>query len=119
MPDDDRPIDDPSPEDAEKKKDLRYSAYEKSNVRVDRELDGSGRLARGDHTKMSVLNFSSRHAARTERDPDFTFRPAPKPAEAAAPPPAPEPSPPAPAPEAAAQSGDESLVDRFKKMLGF
>jgi hypothetical protein len=118
VPDDDRPIEDPSPEDAEKKKDLRYSAFERSNVRVDRELDGSGRLARGDHTKMSVLNFSSRHAARTERDPDFEFRPAPaKPAEAVAPPVV-EPAPPAPAAAASPEAGDESLVDRFKRILG-
>ena len=118
MPDDDRPADDAPLEDAEKKKDLRYSAHERSNVRVDRELDGSGRLARGDHTKMSVLNFSSRHAARTERDPDFTFRPAPDKSTEAATPPVAEPAAPAPAPEAAADTQDESLVDRFKRILG-
>ena len=118
MPEDDRPPGEAIPDDAEKKKDLRYSAHEGSNVRVNRELDGSGRLARGDHTKMSVLNFSSRHAARTERDPDFEFRPAPaKPAEAAAPPVV-EAAPPAPATEAPANTGDESLVDRFKRILG-
>lgn len=118
MPEDDKPADDAIPEDAEKKKDLRYSAHEGSNVRVNRELDASGRLARGDHTKMSVLNFSSRHAVRTERDPDFEFRPAPaKPAEAAAPPVV-EPAPPAPAAAASTDTGDESLVDRFKRILG-
>lgn len=118
MPEDEPPPDDAILEDAEKKKDLRYSAHEGSNVRVNRELDGSGRLARGDHTKMSVLNFSSRHAARTERDPDFEFRPAPaKPVEAAAPPVV-EPAPPAPAAAASTETGDESLVDRFKRILG-
>jgi hypothetical protein len=117
VPEDERPPDDPILEAEEKKKDLRYSAHEGSNVRVNRELDGSGRLARGDHTKMSVLNFSSRHAARTERDPDFEFRPAPaKPVEAAAPPVV-EPALPAAEDESANQQ-DETLVSRFKRILG-
>lgn len=96
-------------------RDLRYTSHERQNVRVERELDGSGHLARGDRTRMSVLNFSSRHPARTERDPDFAFRPAPdKPPEAA---PVTDAAAP-PAPPDAAPPADPSLVDRFKRMLG-
>ncbi len=91
--------------DGSPKKDLRYSSHEDRNVRVDRELDGSGHLARGDVTKMSVLNFSSRHQSRTERDPDFTFRPAP-----AAPPPT------EPAAEPAAEA--PTMVDKIKHFFG-
>ena len=100
------------------KPDLRFSSIEDKGVRVDRSLDGSGHLARGDKTKMSVLNFSSRHQARTERDPDFEFRPAPaKPAEStdlSVPEPvAPAPAPPEPAPVAG------SIVDKIKGLFGF
>lgn len=114
--------------DGSPKRDLRYSSHEDRTVRVDRELDASGRLARGDRTKMSVLNFSSRHPVRTERDPEFAFRPAPPPAAA----PAPEP-PSAEAPVAAervseAAAGPDSpgpadqapsVMDRVKQLFGF
>jgi hypothetical protein len=118
--------DDPAPEDelnpdGSKKRDLRYTAQEEANVRIERSMDGSGHLARGDKTRMSSLKFSSRHQVRTERDPDFEFRPAPKkPAE-----PAPvvaeaEPATPAPAAVPPPVVADEpSLVDRFKKLLGW
>ncbi|MEO8453481.1 MAG: hypothetical protein ABI647_27100 [Gemmatimonadota bacterium] len=96
-----------------KPKDLRYSSLEDRNIRIDRNLDGSGHLTRGDKTKMSSLNFSSKHPARTERDPDFEFRPAPakpvKPPEAAAPPVPPVAAPPVEAP---------SLATRIKKLFG-
>jgi len=117
----------PSPDgelnpDGTKKRDLRYTAHEEANVRIERSMDGSGHLARGDRTKMSSLKFSSRHQARTERDPDFEFRPAPsKPAEAA--PVEAKIEPPVEAPPAAPSAADpgteSSLVDRFKKMLGW
>ncbi len=99
------------------KKDLRFTEHEEKSVNVDRDLSGSGRLARGDKTNMSILNFSSRHQARTERDPDFEFRPAPEPRPS---PGAPE-APPAPV---VAQAGkpdspsDPSVLDRIKKLLG-
>jgi len=108
------------PEDPSKR-DLRYSSAESRGVRVDRSLDGSGHLARGDKTKMSVLNFSSRHPVRTERDPDFEFRPAgPRPVDPVAPPDPPAPS--VAAPEAAAtvaEPAPKSLLDKFKGMFGF
>ena len=96
------------------KPDLRYSAVERQGIRIDRSLDASGHLARGDKTKMSVVNFSSRHQARTERDPDFEFRPAAvksaSPAEPAVPAPA-APPPPVEVPK--------SMLDKFKGMFGF
>ena len=98
------------------KRDLRFSSVEEKGVRIDRNLDGSGHLARGDKTKMSMLNFSSRHQARTERDPDFEFRPAPAkpapPAEPAAPPVA-------PAPAVASEPETGSMVDKIKGFFGF
>ncbi len=104
--------------DGSPKKDLRYTAHEDRNVRVERQLDGSGHLARGDATKMSVLNFSSRHQARTERDPDFAFRPAPERKEppAAVPPPVA-----AVAAPAAPPAGEEhpSVVAKIKHFFGF
>lgn len=112
--------------DGSPKKDLRYTSHEDRNVRVDRELDGSGHLARGDVTKMSVLNFSSRHQARTERDPDFTFRPAPaKPASPAEPPVTTDQASPAGPPSAAEPAlplpgapEPPTLVDKIKNILG-
>lgn len=103
----------PAPEelnpDGTRKKDLRYTAHEDRNVRVDRQLDGSGHLARGDVTRMSVLNFSSRHQARTERDPEFTFRP----------PPAAPPSADAEVPPAAAPASDPpTMVTRIRNLFG-
>ena len=103
--------------DGSPKRDLRYSEHEERNVRISRDLDGSGHLARGDRTHMSVLNFSSRHQSRTERDPEFEHRPPPaRKTEAAAPPPAPEP-PVAPAPASAAGKSP-SLVTRLKNIFG-
>jgi hypothetical protein len=110
--------------DGTRKPDLRYTKQERGNVRVERQMDGSGHLARGDKTRMSVLNFSSRHQSRTERDPEFEFRPAPR-AEAASPPPE---APASPAAEAAAPSAPDpgmresdapaSLLGRMKKLFG-
>jgi hypothetical protein len=99
----------------EAKRDLRYTSQESHNVRIDRSLDNSGHLTRGDKTKMSVLNFSSRHQARTERDPDFEFRPPPakKPATEAAPA---EPTPAPPPAEPAAE--DPTLMGKVKRLFG-
>lgn len=115
-------------EDGSPKRDLRYSAQQDRNVRVDRKLDGSGHLARGDRTRMSVLNFSSRHQARTERDPEFAFRPppapAPAPVQAEAPAAPPPPAPAAPddgkrAEDDAVQgTGEPSVLARIKKLFG-
>lgn len=114
--------------DGSPKRDLRYSSHEDRSVRVDRELDGGGRLARGDRTKMSVLNFSSRHPVRTERDPEFTFRPAPEPAAAPVPPAAAAQLEPPPVAKAVAveapgvqESADRSpsVMDRVKQLFGF
>ena len=129
MAEDEKP--EPAPTDPSgegKPKDLRYGSQEERNVRIDRNLDGSGHLTRGDKTKMSVLNFSSKHQARTERDPDFEFRPPPppppKPATAtpeaaAAPPVPPPPAAEAPAAPATPAPADEaSLVGRIKKLFG-
>ena len=100
--------------DGSPKKDLRYTSHEDRNIRVDRELDSSGHLARGDLTKMSVLNFSSRHQSRTERDPDFTFRAAPEKSAQAPPPVAPAP------PSAAEPVVDEppTLTEKIKHFFG-
>ena len=114
--------------DGSPKRDLRYSNHEDRTVRVDRELDGSGRLARGDRTKMSVLNFSSRHPVRTERDPEYTFRPAPPPAAAPAPPPGEPPVAAAPETDVSADGSTgetgtadraSSVMDRVKQLFGF
>lgn len=118
----DDPAEEPDPllnPDGTRKKDLRYTGHEHDNVRVDRSLDGSGHLARGDRTNMSVLNFSSRHQARTDRDPEFAFRPPPGPAAPAAaeavPPPAGSGGP----GEAGFEPEPGSLLEKIKKILGF
>lgn len=124
MSPDQRPDDAEEPDplqnpDGSRKPDLRYTDHERGTVRVDRQLDGSGHLARGDRTRMSVLNFSARAQARTERDPDFAFRPAPvaeRPASAEATPAAPGP-PPMPATDAEVPEG--SVLGKIKKILGF
>ncbi|MDX2058521.1 MAG: hypothetical protein SFV24_12020 [Gemmatimonadales bacterium] len=123
---DGKPVEDTNP-DGSPKKDLRYTAHEDRNVRVERQLDGSGHLARGDVTKMSVLNFSSRHQTRTERDPDFTFRPAPEPkpapaappSAAAATPPVAEAAPPAAEAPDSTPAERPSVVDKIKHFFGF
>lgn len=37
---------------------------EDDRLHIERKLDGSGRLARGDHTRMHTLNFSMRTVPR-------------------------------------------------------
>ena len=56
--------------------DLRHTEHERADVRVTRDLSGGGHLARGDHTRMSRLNFTARGRPRTEgeRDPAFVER---------------------------------------------
>jgi len=127
MPHDDREDEAPDPlenPDGTRKPDLRYTKQERDNVRVDRQMDGSGHLARGDKTRMSILNFSSRHQPRTERDPEFEFRPAPR-AAAASPPsdppasPAADAAPPStPDPPVRESDAPASLLGRMKKMFG-
>lgn len=105
--------------DGTRKKDLRYTGQGHGNVQVDRRLDGSGHLARGDKTRMSVLNFSARAQPRTERDPEFAFRPE---RGAAAPPdPAGDPVPPAaePGADAPADRAESTVLDKIKRILGF
>jgi hypothetical protein len=107
--------------DGTRKKDLRYSKEERQNVRVERQLDGSGHLARGDKTRMSVLNFSARAQPRTERDPDFAFRPAPPARQLDGDAPA-SPVPPAAEPVVepeAAKPVQGSVIGKIKKILGF
>jgi len=109
--------------DGSPKRDLRYSESERGNVRVNRQLDGSGHLARGDKTRMSVLSFSARAKPREERDPEFEFRPAKakappaEPAAAAPPAPAPPPEPTQAAPSAEAPA-EGSLLGKIKTILG-
>lgn len=108
--------------DGSRKPDLRYTDHERGTVRVDRQLDGSGHLARGDRTRMSVLNFSARAQARTERDPDFAFRPAPtagRPAPAEATPAAPVAEPVPGMSSDGAEVPEDSLLGKIKKILGF
>lgn len=112
----DEPKDVPEPEtnpDGSPKRDLRYSAHDEGTVQIERNLDGSGRLARGDRTNMSVLKFSSRHASRDTRDPDFEFRPAPTKT-----PPVP-PDPAAPPLTVAEPATPTSLGGRLKRLFGF
>ncbi len=60
--------------------DLRRSAYQKDNIRVERNLNsnlgGDGHIARGNMTRFQSLNFSvrGRPADPGERDPTFTDR---------------------------------------------
>lgn len=108
--------------DGTRKKDLRYTEHGQHNVHVDRQLDGSGHLARGDRTHMSVLNFSARAQPRTERDPEFAFRPEPASRSAATPPqaasePARSERPGLPATDLEPPEG--SVLAKIKKILGF
>ncbi len=50
----------------DKNSDLRYTARDNGQIRVERQLDASGRLARGDHTHMHTLNFSAKAQRRTK-----------------------------------------------------
>ncbi len=44
----------------DEKPDLRFSEHQGRDVKVSRDLSSEGHLARGDHTRMSRLNFSAR-----------------------------------------------------------
>ena len=44
--------------------DLRYSSHDDGHTRIERSLDGSGRLARGDHTHMHTVRFTARAVPR-------------------------------------------------------
>ena len=47
-----------------RKADLRYTIRDDWQTRIERNLDGSGRLARGDHTNMHSLRFTARAVPR-------------------------------------------------------
>ena len=51
---------DAGPPGPDEKPDLRFSEHQGRDVKVSRELSSEGHLARGDHTRMSRLNFSAR-----------------------------------------------------------
>ncbi len=101
------------------KPDLRFSEHEGRQVKVSRDLSGGGHLARGDHTRMSRLNFSARArpADPGERDVSAFGGRAPAPESDAA-----EPAEPA-EPTAAAQAppgpaDDPGLLARVTRLLG-
>jgi hypothetical protein len=98
----------------EEKPDLRHTEHEQRDVRVTRDLSGGGHLARGDHTKMSRLNFSARARPRDdgERDRVFAERDA-----ASAEPAAEAPAPPAPPAAPPAEDG-ATLMQRVGKLFG-
>jgi len=62
-----------APEEPEngRKPDLRFTKQGDRGVSVDRDLSGSGHLARGDRTNMSNLRFSLRAQSRAELDPEL------------------------------------------------
>ena len=62
--------DEPAPADP-KKKDLRFTDRVDHGVSIDRDMSGSGRLARGDHTHMSSLKFSMQAKSRDYLDPEL------------------------------------------------
>ena len=98
--------------------DLRFTRQEGKQVRVERDLSGGGHLARGDHTRMSRLNFTARArpADPGERDAAaFDGRASGAGAEAPPPPPAP----PAVAEGADAATADEpSAEESIKGRIG-
>jgi hypothetical protein len=98
----------------EEKPDLRHTEHEHRDVRVSRDLSGGGHLARGDHTKMSRLNFSARARPRDdgERDQVFVER------DAASAEPAPESPAAPPVPPAAAAEDGATLMQRVGKLFG-
>lgn len=102
--------------------DLRFTAHQRNQVRVERDLSGGGHLARGDKTKMSRLNFSARArpADPGERDSAFTSRPADVAAEpASASAPAAEAPPTADGPPAADSAAQEpGLIDKVARFFG-
>ena len=54
-----------------KKKDLRFTARVDHGVSIERDLSANGRLARGDHTRMSSLSFSMQAKSRDYLDPEL------------------------------------------------
>ena len=95
--------------------DLRFTKQEGKQVRVERDLSGSGHLARGDQTRMSRLNFSARArpADPGERDAAFTARAT----EPAVPPPEPS-APVTPAPPATGTEPADTIRDRLGRLFG-
>lgn len=57
--------------------DLRFTSHEDNGVSIDRDLSGTGHLARGSHTNMSRINFSMTAKPRDYLDPELqALRPA-------------------------------------------
>ena len=107
----------------DEKPDLRFSAHQGRDVKVSRELSSEGHLARGDHTRMSRLNFSARArpADPGERDVSaFGGRQSAETDSAAAAPPAGEAAAdPVPAEPAAAESPpDAGLLQKMGRLFG-
>ena len=107
--------------------DLRFTRQEGKQVRVERDLSGGGHLARGDHTRMSRLNFTARARPANPGERDvaaFDGRaagaaptdPAPPPGPLAADPGAADPNP----VDASAEQGsaDASIKDRIGRLFG-
>jgi len=104
--------DDESP--APRKPDVRVSSHDDMGVRVSRDLNASGPVARGYNSNMSKLNFSSRGMPREEAVNDED--PAPAKPVAAAPVRPPAPAAPPATPEAPAEGGALSwLTGLFKR----
>jgi hypothetical protein len=106
-----------APDEPGKPRDLRFSEAEQRGVRVNRDLSGSGHLARGDRTHMSNLRFSVRAQPRTELDPELqALRPSPAPerdANVADPAPPPAVTSEAPAPGSDQDGGFFSAIKRL------
>jgi len=58
-------------EDSSKNKDLRFTDREDRGVSITRDMSGQGHLARGSHTNMSNIRFSTRARSRDFLDPEL------------------------------------------------
>jgi len=128
--DEETPLDESTSEapPAPKNSDLRVSSHQDLGVRVSRDLNAGGWLARGDRSSMSKLRFSVQAKPRDEPDPELqalrdpasphrpardgtTGPPSPSSSAASSPPPAPAP------PEDAAEKPDGGLLDRLGRLF--
>lgn len=101
----------------EEKPDLRYTSHEQGGFRVERSLDGSGHLAKGDRTNMHQLRFTQRAQPRTDSDPELAAR-RPEAPRAAAHSPASETPPPAPAEPPVPEAPTGWLSELIAKVMG-
>ena len=114
---------DEAPTGPDEKPDLRFSEHQGRDVKVSRELSSEGHLARGDHTRMSRLNFSARArpADPGERDVSaFGGRVSPEAVSAGDAPPAEEPAagPGPPPPPAVEPPPDAGLLQKMGRLFG-